>query len=45
VCWPSFVFVLGGLSLWVVVFDGGPLVSMWWQGGRWSSLGASLVWW
>jgi len=36
--------VVSGRS-WVVVFDGGPLASMWWQGGRWSSLGASLVWW
>jgi len=36
--------IVSGWS-WAVVFDGGPLALMWWQGGRWSSLGASLVWW
>jgi len=36
--------IVSGWS-WAVVFDGGPLVSTWWQGGHWSSLGASLVWW
>jgi len=30
---------------WAVIFDGGLLASTWWQGGHWSSLGASLVWW
>jgi len=40
----GFVIVSG--QSWAVIFDGGPLVSRWWQGGsRWSSLGASLVWW
>ena len=39
----GFVIVSGWL--WVVVFDGGLLVLTWWQGGHWSLLGVSLVWW
>ena len=29
----GFVIVSG--QSWAVVFDGGPLASTWWQGGRW----------